>query len=295
MPIDPRSAALVVVTFFPDEDFFERFARLSKPFACGLIIDNGSTPAQQGALQQLTQTGANVLISNSRNEGLAYALNQGLAEAKKRGLTWALLMDQDTDFEDGLWSAYEQALAADPAPAKVALIGSNYLNQVGEQSIPLLAWRQESPHAHAAKAVITAGSLIAIDTFYAIGRFRADLFIDWVDTEYSYRARQAGFKVLMLNRPLIRQKIGQTRRIDSPLGAVYASNHSPLRRYYMMRNLILLLKDYAFFEPVWFMGRLGDAAKTAAKILFYEDQKSAKLGAMGRGIIDGCLNRQPAI
>ena len=47
------------------------------------------------------------------------------------------------------------------------------------------------------ESVITAGSLISIMAYKAIGGYNEALFIDEVDHEYCYRLRREGFQVLL--------------------------------------------------------------------------------------------------
>jgi len=283
--LDPQSICLVVVTYFPDELFFERFPLLAKQFGGSVIVDNKSPTETR---DHLKNSGNNVdVILNDGNLGLACALNQGIRRAIERRFSWVFLLDQDSELDKGWLQAYGDALAAFGPPQKVAVMGNNYSYAVGSDHVPLIPKKDRSHPFIECKAVITAGSLLSLEAFGDLGPFREDFFIDWIDTEYCHRARRQSYKVVMVTEPLVRQTIGHTVQADSVVGPFVTTNHSPRRRYYMTRNLVLLFKEYAFFEPLWFAARLGDVFKTTVKILLYEQEKKAKIGGMIAGIIDG--------
>jgi len=288
MPADVlpvSSVCSIVVTYWPDVGALRRLQSLRARTAQLIVVDNASGDAWQDSLQELASAGAKI-IRNDRNRGLAAALNQGLQEARQQGFAWALLSDQDSEMAEDLLDRYRQVLREQEASC-IAVIGNNYASVVGDDRLPLLPLSPDAPAYHPAKAVITAGSLMSLAAYARVGPLREDFFIDWLDTEYCYRARRQGLQVWMMQQPLVFQRIGATERRGIAWTNVYASNHAPLRRYYMSRNLILLMKDYFFFEPVWFVGRTIDLVKTAIKILAFEKDKTAKLSAMAAGLRDG--------
>jgi rhamnosyltransferase len=285
--LDPQSICLAAVTYFPEKSFFERFPALSRRFGGSVIVDNQS-PVE--TIHRLKDLGKGVdVILNPSNLGLGCALNQATRKAVERAFSWVLLLDQDSDLDEGFLQAYGDALAACDSPNRLAVIGNNYSYAVDSDQVPLIPEKDLSHPFVECKAVITAGSLVSLPTYGEIGPFREDFFIDWIDTEYCYRARRKGHKVVMVTRPVVRQNIGNTMEVHSVVGAIRTTNHSAFRRYYMTRNLILLSKEYAFFEPMWFVARFYDVLITTFKILISEKDKKAKIGSMLKGTIDGII------
>jgi len=279
----------IVVTYFPEDETIPRLDALSKLGAQLVIVDNTPDNKAETVLQHAERKGVFV-IRNRCNRGLGTALNQGMAEAQRRGFQWALLADQDSEISPDILHCCK-ALLNDRSRGAVAVIGNNYANVVGDTPIPLMPVPVNGPSYRTAKAVITAGSLVSVSYHARLGGFRDDFFIDWLDTEYCYRARRLGGEVWMILKTLVYQRIGDTRGLSIGWRSVYASNHAPIRRYYMARNLILILKDYFFFEPAWCAGRMIDLIKTAIKILAFEKNKAAKLRALTLGFCDGISGR----
>jgi rhamnosyltransferase len=104
-------------------------------------------------------------------------------------------------------------------------------------------------------AVITSGSLLSVATFTKVGPYRSDFFIDFVDHEYCLRLRQLGYKVVISTAPLMVHAMGAGTVIsrDSKVGrlSLHLTNRSPLRRYYMTRNGLLVARKYFAVAPLW--------------------------------------------
>src|SRR5258706_8730012 len=126
--LDPKSICLAVVTYFPEKSFFDRFPVLSSRFGGSVIVDNHSPHETIKRIKSLGKK-ADVLL-NPSNLGLAYALNQAARKAIERSFSWVLLMDQDSDLDEGFLRAYGNVLAAYPPKTPLGVIGNNYLYAV---------------------------------------------------------------------------------------------------------------------------------------------------------------------
>lgn len=278
-----------VVTYFPDNTFVPRFKAISSFFGGQIIVDNcSSNTLRRDLLTYKEQTGCE-LILNDDNTGLAHGLNQVCEKAMELGFSWVLLLDQDSSVDSSILEHYGEIFKKIDDRDRIAIMGNNYIDQTGKSLNPYSPGQKEL--FTECKAVITAGSLLSLQNYRRIGRFRDAFFIDWVDTEYGYRSRKAGFKIMMVDKSLVTQRIGNPVHIPSSRGAFHTTNHAALRRYFMTRNLILLLKDYALFEPAWFFARFCDLAKTIVKISLFEKEKLPKLSAIANGFFDGVFNR----
>jgi rhamnosyltransferase len=132
--------------------------------------------------------------------------------------------------------------------------------------------------------VITSGSLLSLSTLDRIGGFRDDFFIDYVDSEFCFRARALGYRVAMTRKPLMSHAIGASTH-HALLGVrKWTSNHSADRRYYMARNDTIMLKEYGGFPwGTWALKSLGRRVRTCKRIVLYEDAKLAKVAAVAHG------------
>ena len=72
-----------------------------------------------------------------------------------------------------------------------------------------------------------------------------DLFVDYIDIEWSYRVRYLGYKLYAIPTAIMNHTIGDTRM--SVLGRKI-SVHSPIRRYYLTRNSVHMLR-WSYISP----------------------------------------------
>lgn len=280
LPTQDNTCA-VIVTHHPDAGFPQRVQTILPQVALIVIVDNCSNGDARRMLTTLTADPKVALIENPENAGVARALNQGAEYALGRGCAWALTFDQDTASNPDLAATLIEIMRSHPQRDVVKLIGSNYLAEpTGEQ-----AFRGAPDGADAAEvpAVITSGSLMSLAAFAEVGGFREDLFIDYVDAEYCLRLRARGYRVLISCRPLMRHALGQLTLHPVPWKTLKTSNHSPLRRYYITRNRLVVDARYFLKEPRWVCKDLRRALDDIAVILLLERQKGLKLRAMALG------------
>jgi rhamnosyltransferase len=199
------------------------------------VVDNGS---RDDSLQQLRMLSPSQSISMTlleQNVGIAAALNVGMRVARDAGFQWVLTMDQDSTIGPGMIAAYAAVLAA--RPDAVCLVPNVFANGVDSAAT-------EGPVDFA----ITSGTLVRTTLFDEVGAFEEQLFIDGVDIDYSLRVRRRGHEILRVKNAHIIHELGERRSGGGWLGRVYAT-HSPLRRYYMYRNHLYLMKIYWWNFP----------------------------------------------
>ena len=274
----------VLVTFHPDEGLPARIERVLLEVAALVVIDNGSDEAALGMLRRLSADPRIALVLNFANLGVARALNLGIARAGSMGYAWVLLLDQDTVVDPGMLNAMIGLRAAYPAADRLAVIGAGFRDvNTGETRTAGAAEAWEE-----VESVITSGSLIALATHAAVGPFREEFFIDYVDSEYCFRARSQGYRVIKTRRALMSHAIGAASR-HSIFGVdKWTSNHSPDRRYYIARNDTAMLRDYGHYAAgLWAAKSLGRRIRTCKRVLLYEQMKTAKIRAILAGWWDG--------
>ena len=275
----------VIVTYKPDAGFRDRATRIAKQVGGLVIVDNGSSPESTNLLTGLAGELNAELIRNAQNLGVAAALNQGVLLARESGYQWALTMDQDSlpreDMTERLIGVYNASLERE----KLAVVGSDY---------PRNALRRAStgdngnhPSWIERKAVITSGSLLSIGAFQLIGPFRDELFIDHVDTEYCLRARSKGFKIAAVCAPLMEHTIGAPSLHRLPWKQTVTGNQPPIRRYYMARNTIVLLRTYIRKETIYVFSLLWSLSKSILLMLLFESERVQKLRATAAGVRAG--------
>lgn len=90
--------------------------------------------------------------------------------------------------------------------------------------------------------VMSSFSLIPVGVFDEVGNFDEDLFIDLVDSEFSFRCRGHGYKNLISKKVEFIHEVGL---VDVSLfGRRLFAISSPLRNYYQTRNVIVVGRKY---------------------------------------------------
>jgi rhamnosyltransferase len=173
-------------------------------------------------------------------------------------------------------------------PPEVAIIGCNFTNSVSKK-----AFYEPDSKARLRKAVvkyvITSGSLVSLRAYRQLGGFRDEFFMDCVDVEYCLRARAGGFRVLRVSKQLMEHSIGQLTEHRLLWKETGTSNHSPMRRYYMMRNSLILAREYLLKEPGWVVATLWSKVKLTLLVALYEQDRLTKLRYSALGFFDGLM------
>jgi rhamnosyltransferase len=279
------TTAAVIVSFHPDAHLRDRLHPLIGQVDAILVVDNGSTGDQLAPLGPFIDAGKVHMIANGTNLGIATALNQGAAWAAAKGYDWFLTLDQDAAPGPDLVAEAARVFDAFPDSAP-AVIGASSIGR----------GCAEDP-GRAVRAVITAGALHAVSAWTAIGGFREDFFIDYVDVEYCLRARRSGYSVLLACRPTMEHVIGRPRTVKTIVRSFTPSHHDPVRRYYITRNRIRVWRGYWRREPRYVAFDMNAAARELVKLLLFESRRGAKVRAVIRGMIDGirgATGRAPA-
>jgi rhamnosyltransferase len=263
----------VIVTYRPDLGALAQVLHLhaqTTAWHC-FIVDNGSSDA--GAIEACAAAaldpGRCTVLRQVGNIGLASALNIGISAARAHGCTHVALFDQDTQPEaQTLQQLLEALLKLQAQGAKVAAVGPSHVDlrtgtEYPQRRIRGLSMLTIWPSREAAPAievsfVITSGALIPIGVLDVVGPMRDELFIDFVDIEWCFRARATGLRSYCIRNTVIRHTLGDGRR--SFFGRE-VSLHGATRYYYMYRNALLLARlptipaRFRLIELIYLLGR----------------------------------------
>lgn len=299
-PGEDRALCGLVVTFHPDETVADNIRAMVRECGTVIVVDNGSGAHWCESLRAMT--GVEV-ISNDTNAGVATALNQGMRRAAKRGFPWVVIFDQDSSPEPEFCAVLWQTLQAHPESARVAVVGANVCETVeGGRNHRWLCPHPWLPGAFAkvplrgrdllsVTMAITSGSLLRTADFAAVGPFADEFFIDYVDTDYCLRCREAGRLIAVSHAARLAHAFG-ARDERHWLGLKFSpTNHSALRHYYIARNRIAMIRRHALRQFHWFLFDLANAGLLLARVLAVEDRKADKLRAMLLGTWDGLRGR----
>lgn len=225
----------VVILYHPNLDLLSANIQT---YVSGLkqlyVYDNSETktPGIEEALLKI-QPSIQYHYFNS-NEGIAKRLNQAMDQAALSQYDYLLTMDQDSSFKEGDFEKYKNMIQSSDF---------DHVAQFGVNCQPDFTQPKEQPEE--ALTLITSGSILNLTLTKFIGPFNEDLFIDFVDAEFSYRVIQKGYANLMFSNFVLNHALG-TLVEGRGLGNFKKSMriiHTPTRVFYIVRNGL-----YLFFK-----------------------------------------------
>lgn len=264
----------VVVWYLPTTEMLDNIKACLDQVDRVLVVDNSPTVDAE-LVEHLGSLGAEHLWMGG-NTGIAAALNAGCREAIARGYTWAFTLDQDSTPPPDMTSGLLKCLDED----------STHIAVIAPQ------WQQEGGLVMVAEeacvdvnTAMTSGNLLRMSAFKSLGGFRDDLFIDEVDMEYCMKARRAGWRVVQSRSVVLLHRMGAMERVYFPVPC-YILNYSPVRRYYMVRNILALRKEFGAEFPDWLEAERNHWRKEIVKIALAEPNRLRKLHLMWLGWLD---------
>lgn len=269
--------AMAVILYQPNEMVLENIRSYINLTEILYVIDNSN--AQSSIVHSLRQYPQVNYISMNGNKGIAAALNVGVHQALQDKIDYLITMDQDSKFEEAVFHGYiHMAERLFWKFSNVAVIGINYNGY--SQKLP-------DQDIEVADEVITSGMIINLRVMEQLGDFIEKLFIDYVDYEYCYRARKAGYLCLMINKYKLNHQVGGMKPIVK-YGIHFQNHneHNAMRQYYMARNAIYVIKKYPRMAMKW----MKNLIKAPIKIILVDDDKVSKSKGYIKGIIDGLHN-----
>jgi len=238
-PVKDVLVDCIIVTFHPDVPTLRKtIESIYAQVRTVNIIDNSTVPTDFGALTDLQ----NLRIKRlAKNIGIAAAQNMGISIAQKADAEFIMLSDQDTVYPANyvadmipVFSLYANTAAVVP---KFTDLNKNSPDGfitphpwIFQRSFPT-AGKHELFHA------ISSGKILKVSELQRIGLLDEDLFIDWVDLEWCWRARKSGYSVVGNADVEIVHQLGD-RSIDLKYREI--NLRSPIRHYFITRNAFYL-------------------------------------------------------
>src|SRR5579871_5489194 len=255
--------AVVVLSWNGREDTLACLASLARADAPGLITivaDNGSSDGTAEAVAEGFP--AVELIHNGANLGFAGGNNAGIRRALELGATHVLVLNNDTELDPGFIAALlDEARKRPDAGAlcsKILFAGSASSNRgdliwfAGATFDPRSGYngRQRGyrehddgrfDDVHETDRACGAAMLVPREVLEKVGLFDDDLFVYSEDTDWSLRAREAGYRLYVVPQSKIWHKVS----------AASGGESSPTTLYYNLRNTIVVCERHA---PLGWLG-----------------------------------------
>jgi len=210
------------------------------------------------------------------NVGVATALNIGAEEALKDGFKYLLTMDQDTSFNDNTLKVLKEDLQ-NIDMSKIAILTPWHATKL---RLDKPVKRFDLPDD-----VMTSANILNLDIWQELGGFKDWLFIDGVDIEYCLNIISHGYYILRDNSVEVEHNLGDLfyRKIGHHM--FLCTNHSPIRRYYIMRNYHYILDMYRGFNPGYCYSLVSQKHNMVGVLLF-EKKKIKKIKMYLKGYKD---------
>jgi rhamnosyltransferase len=234
--------ACVVVTFNPDLEYFKKVInRILDNEVPVYVVDNGSYNISEWSD---CLSSCIVLIALGENVGIAKAQNIGMQQAFSAGAEYIWLSDQDTiypsDYAAKMMGVVE-SIESEKMP--FGAVGPSFIelnrNRV-EAFVRFAPWgRRFQPEEGLNKVahLIASGMIIPKNAYEAVGGKREDLFIDWVDLEWCWRANAQEYQVYGTGDVIIEHNLGD---LVVKVANKQISIRSPFRHYFIIRNGLYL-------------------------------------------------------
>ncbi|MFF1881030.1 glycosyltransferase [Pseudarthrobacter sp. NPDC058196] len=281
-------------TFNPHPNVVENCSALLDQCADVIVVDDGSTSADEDVYAELEARGCTILRLQ-QNSGIAAALNRGvsLARSRNQALGYILTMDQDSLVQPGFVKGLEEAAsAAAEAGLRVGMVAPGKVSGLPSRAV------KTHNGVTIGDEPVQSGLLIPISCIDAVGPFNEELFIDGVDSEFYLRAKARNLHCI----------IAPDCALNHSLGAMVPASFGPWpitwrgrplmvrtaatwRYYFIFRNRILLAAKFARKEPYWTLRGLLTDLRHLTIVSLLAPGRRERLIAVGKGLTDG-LRRQ---
>ncbi|OYU53847.1 MAG: hypothetical protein CFE25_17300 [Chitinophagaceae bacterium BSSC1] len=268
----------VVILYHPDTNaLMEHLQSYLSVVDHLLLLDNSESPSSD-VTEILSKDASNKIQYQyfGENRGIAERLNQAIEYAQSKGYRYLLTMDQDTGFQPSQMLQYWQKVQ-DNQLDKVVQFGAN----CQPDFTPISDIPQQTNN------LITSGTILDLSYIEQIGPFDQALFIDFVDTEFSFRVVEKGYRNLLFADIVLQHRIGYLKMSRSIKNFKSSARilHAPIRVYYILRNGLYLL-----FRSPFVKGENRKLLLSNMKILkndlIYHNQKGAVYSNVLRAVYD---------
>lgn len=276
---------IIIVLYNPTKEQIDHIKSLSC-YHRVIAVDNTSISSNR--IYTFTDSPNIVYIGLGANFGIAYAQNIGIRKAMDFGCDYVIFLDQDSDASssliNGLLISYKGLMNIGK---KVASIGPLIMNK--STGRPYKNGADLNKRYTEVDFVISSGSIVGIEVFKEVGLMIDNLFIDTVDMEWCWRARNKGYQNFMDTSLRMFHKVGEADRSVFGFPILLSK---PFRYYYVYRNFFLLCRlNYIPFT--WKVKGFIRRVFCLIYIPFVSSSNSKEiLRFMLRGIKDGLKNKK---
>ena len=263
-----------------------------------ILVENGSSPTLQNQIAKQIQNDRCILLLQDRNLGLGKAQNIGLKKGFELGGEYFLFLDDDSVLKKGSVKILKEELFKNP---KLGIAACHVLHEGSKKEqkywiesgffYKRVRFTESSHKLEKVNTVISSGSLIPKSVIEKCGFMEEDYFIDYIDIEYCLRVRKNGYTISVYKDAVLFHKLGNTKTISVGNLQFHPTNHSPERRFYMIRNRIWTWRKYGFSFFGWFLIDLRNFFFDNLRVLLFEKDRYLKMKFFWKGLVEGFLKK----
>jgi GT2 family glycosyltransferase len=236
-----------------------------------IVVDNNSNDHLADKLQLSKEL---IFIQSKENSGYTGGNNLGIKEALKQKADYILVLNPDTEVEkDTIKILVEKAekLEVGILCPKIYFSDSktiwfaggimDYANVLGSNRGVDEEDTGQFDKDEEMDLVTGACMLVRAEVFEKIGLFDENYFLYYEDTDFCFRAKKAGFKIMYIHNAIVYHKNAQTTKLGSPL-----------QDYFITRNRMLFASKFLSFRTKFALVR--------------EAFRNIKIAARRRALVD---------
>ena len=232
--IQNEKVAVIIVLYNPDTNDIDNVRRIAQ-YNVGFVVDNSLIPFMDG------ETIGNMsYICNKANIGIAKAQNIALREILKGDYEYVVFLDQDTrvavDYPSQIAMEFSRI-----DNDRLAVLGPQVVNAVtgGQYASAIHKYEISENGFSLRKHIISSGSCMSINALKDVGLMWGELFIDYVDFEWCWRAASKGYQCGVTSHLQISHHVGQR---ELSIGKYKVIISAQQRYFYQYRNFIWLIQ-----------------------------------------------------
>ena len=229
-----EKVAVIIVLYNPDTNDIDNVRRIAQ-YNVGFVVDNSLIPFMDG------ETIGNMsYICNKANIGIAKAQNIALREILKGDYEYVVFLDQDTrvvvDYPSQIAMEFSRI-----DNGRLAVLGPQVVNAVtgGQYASAIHKYEISENGFSLRKHIISSGSCMSINALKDVGLMWGELFIDYVDFEWCWRAASKGYQCGVTSHLQISHHVGQR---ELSIGKYKVIISAQQRYFYQYRNFIWLIQ-----------------------------------------------------
>lgn len=246
----------VIVTYKTSVSTVERLLDSIKSQVDKLfIVDNTPKQFNKNELEKFRDEKTEIIYLNE-NTGIAYAQNIGIKKALAEKADFIMLSDDDTIYPENyikemikVFEEKKEEEIAAVAPLYKNIVTGEYRPFIRKSTFGFKKYYFFNGY-HEISQAIASGLILNSQYLEKIGLMNENLFLDYVDLEWCWRAIRGGYKIIGNANVFIEHKLGD---YSKKIGKKQVPLHNPSRNYYITRNntyLALHCNDIGLMQKI---------------------------------------------